>query len=152
LREALGDDSQRPRYIATAHRRGYRFITKVVSPQPSIASREIKKHGVARTEQKGKISSSPPAPGTHLKPVVVGRDAELQKLRILFAKAVSGERQIVFVTGEPGIGKTTFVENFVFGVQESAEFRATEGSEAKVQTRPRAKVQSPGIPTTAPPS
>jgi len=31
----------------------------------------------------------------------------------LFTKALHGERQIVFVTGEPGIGKTTLVENFL---------------------------------------
>ena len=31
----------------------------------------------------------------------------------LFAKALRGERQIVFVTGEPGIGKTTLVETFL---------------------------------------
>src|SRR5262245_12521387 len=29
IREALGDDVQRPRYIETAHRRGYRFIAPV---------------------------------------------------------------------------------------------------------------------------
>jgi pimeloyl-ACP methyl ester carboxylesterase/DNA-binding winged helix-turn-helix (wHTH) protein len=35
IRRALGDDSQQPRYVETAHRRGYRFIapvTKVTSP------------------------------------------------------------------------------------------------------------------------
>ena len=29
------------------------------------------------------------------------------------AKALDGERQIVFVTGEPGIGKTTLIEAFL---------------------------------------
>jgi DNA-binding winged helix-turn-helix (wHTH) protein len=29
IREALGDDVQRPRFIETAHRRGYRFIAPV---------------------------------------------------------------------------------------------------------------------------
>jgi DNA-binding winged helix-turn-helix (wHTH) protein len=35
IRRALGDDSQQPRYVETAHRRGYRFIapvTVVTSP------------------------------------------------------------------------------------------------------------------------
>src|SRR5690348_3502698 len=32
LRDALGDDAATPRYIETAHRRGYRFIA---SPTPS---------------------------------------------------------------------------------------------------------------------
>jgi predicted ATPase len=43
----------------------------------------------------------------------VGRDAELAQLHKWLEKALSGERQIVFVTGEPGIGKTTLVETFL---------------------------------------
>jgi DNA-binding winged helix-turn-helix (wHTH) protein len=31
LRRALGDDARQPRYIETVHRRGFRFIGKVVS-------------------------------------------------------------------------------------------------------------------------
>jgi predicted ATPase len=33
-------------------------------------------------------------------------------------KALQGERQIVFVTGEPGIGKTTVVEAFLIGIRD----------------------------------
>jgi pimeloyl-ACP methyl ester carboxylesterase/DNA-binding winged helix-turn-helix (wHTH) protein len=35
LRKALGDDSHQPRYIETAHRRGYRFIAPVVATEPT---------------------------------------------------------------------------------------------------------------------
>jgi DNA-binding winged helix-turn-helix (wHTH) protein len=38
LRKALGDDPRTPRFIETVHRRGYRFIGKVVSSQHSVAS------------------------------------------------------------------------------------------------------------------
>src|SRR3954471_3518492 len=31
LRKALGDDARRPRYIETVHRRGYRFVGKIVA-------------------------------------------------------------------------------------------------------------------------
>jgi pimeloyl-ACP methyl ester carboxylesterase/DNA-binding winged helix-turn-helix (wHTH) protein len=34
LRKALGDDSHHPRYIETAHRRGYRFIAPVAVAEP----------------------------------------------------------------------------------------------------------------------
>jgi len=44
---------------------------------------------------------------------VVGREAELQRLHGWCEKALKGERQLVFVTGEPGIGKTTLVNAFL---------------------------------------
>src|SRR5919108_6605901 len=35
IRQALGDDRQTPRYIETAHRRGYRFIGTIsTAPEP----------------------------------------------------------------------------------------------------------------------
>jgi pimeloyl-ACP methyl ester carboxylesterase/DNA-binding winged helix-turn-helix (wHTH) protein len=37
IRRALGDDSQTPRFIETAHRRGYRFIASVVTEHPTVA-------------------------------------------------------------------------------------------------------------------
>src|SRR6476619_1141243 len=38
LREALKDDAQRPQYIATAHRRGYRFLPVVTTSPPVVSS------------------------------------------------------------------------------------------------------------------
>jgi hypothetical protein len=43
----------------------------------------------------------------------VGRAVELGRLGDWFAKAHAGERQIVFVSGSPGIGKTRLVEAFL---------------------------------------
>ena len=45
--------------------------------------------------------------------MLVGREAELTQLHSLFAKAGTGERQMVFVTGEAGIGKTALIDAFV---------------------------------------
>jgi predicted ATPase len=50
----------------------------------------------------------------------VGRAAELTQLHTWFSQAQQGERQMVFVTGEAGIGKTTLVEAFL------AEVAATQ--------------------------
>src|SRR5262249_47614428 len=43
---------------------------------------------------------------------VVGRDESLSRMRTWFEKACQGDRQIVFVTGESGIGKTALVDAF----------------------------------------
>ncbi len=52
----------------------------------------------------------------------VGRESELAQLHSWFKKALNGERQIVFVSGEAGIGKTSLVEAFLFGVRSYEEF------------------------------
>jgi predicted ATPase len=43
----------------------------------------------------------------------VGREAEFAQLHQWLRKAASSKRQIVFVTGEPGIGKTALVDTFL---------------------------------------
>jgi TolB-like protein/DNA-binding winged helix-turn-helix (wHTH) protein/Flp pilus assembly protein TadD len=40
IRQVLGDDARKPRYIETVHRRGFRFIAEVVSNQHSVVSKE----------------------------------------------------------------------------------------------------------------
>src|SRR5438874_4687648 len=41
--------------------------------------------------------------------------------------ALAGQRQVVFVTGEPGIGKTTLVEAFVEQAHNSGGIRVVRG-------------------------
>ncbi len=119
IRTVLGDDARSPRFIETVHRRGYRFIGKVVSSQYSVDSSKEETRGL-RLET-GPVS--PLAPSTQPPaPALVGREAELRQLHQYLAKALRGERQLVFVTGEAGIGKTTLIEAFVFGVRSREEF------------------------------
>ena len=97
LRQALGDTPQAPRFIATMPRRGYRFI----GPGPDT--------GGAR-----EVGSPAAPPSLTLQSVdLVGREAELRQLQGWLAQAQAGARQVVFVTGEPGIGKTAVVDAFL---------------------------------------
>src|SRR5262249_27430761 len=51
--------------------------------------------------------------------VLVGRETELAQLHGWLERAVAGQRQLVFVTGEPGIGKTALVDGFLHQVAAS---------------------------------
>ena len=86
LRSLLGDNAAKPTYIETLRDKGYRFIAPVVGATATFAS-----------------------PSAQL----FGRDDDLRKLSVSFNRACNGNRQIVFVTGEPGIGKTSLVDTFL---------------------------------------
>jgi DNA-binding winged helix-turn-helix (wHTH) protein/predicted ATPase len=133
LRTVLNDDAKQPRFIETVPTRGYRFIGKVVSSQHSVVSRE---EGV-RDLGLGVSFSSPQASSLQSQASnFVGRDAELAALQQWLAKAQRGERQVVFVTGEPGIGKTTLVEAFLQSLESSVQSLASErvqGPKSRVQ-------------------
>jgi DNA-binding winged helix-turn-helix (wHTH) protein len=89
VRTALGDCPKNSLFIETLTRRGYRFIAPVSGP---VASSSV---------------SGRPAQST-----LVGRCGALDVLGETWKRALSGERQIVFITGEPGIGKTALAEVF----------------------------------------
>src|ERR1700723_889112 len=89
LRSALGDRPKHSLFIETIPKRGYRFIAPV---SDTVASNSVRSYG----------------PPTDL----VGRGDALHVLREAWQRALSGERQIVFITGEPGIGKTALADEF----------------------------------------
>ena len=92
IRGILGDSPKKPVFIETLPRRGYRFVAAVLDEEQQPES---------------------PAPTCPAPVRVVGRTRELGELRACFEKALRGERQIVFITGEPGIGKTALVDDFL---------------------------------------
>ena len=105
LREVLGDDSDAPRFIETVPRRGHRSIASL-STTPPVASRQ-------------KLVSSRQSSATgnwQLTTPLVDREAELARLQQALEKAQHGARQMVFITGEPGVGKTSVVEAFLSGI------------------------------------
>ncbi len=90
IRRALGDDPKKPLFVETLPRRGYRFVAAVrehTSPDPARAVE--------------------PASGR-----LVGRDRALGALRDCLGRMLTDQRQIVFITGESGIGKTALVDEF----------------------------------------
>ncbi len=91
-RRALGDSGRVQHYIKTVHGRGYRFIAAIDKDSSDVTiSLPVR-------------SSTMP---------IVGRETELATLEDCFRHVLQGHRQLVFITGEAGIGKTTLVDAFV---------------------------------------
>ncbi|MBV8030114.1 MAG: AAA family ATPase, partial [Betaproteobacteria bacterium] len=109
LRTALRDDARNPRFIETVSRRGYRFIapTMAVAPATAVAP------------PAALAPSAPPAAAARPGPLV-GRSEALSSLCAAWDGARAGRRSIVWITGEPGIGKTTLIEHFMSGVADAA--------------------------------
>src|SRR5262245_48225920 len=107
LRRALSDSPAVPRYIETVHRRGFRFIGPATATAP--------------------VDEPAPIPAPSTPSTLVGRDAELGRLHELLKRAMSGKRQLAFVTGEPGIGKTAVVETLLAQIDSVKAFRVGRG-------------------------
>jgi DNA-binding winged helix-turn-helix (wHTH) protein len=113
LRQALEDPAQAPRFIQTVHRRGYRFLVPV-----TVAA------GRAAADN---VNPLPPCDRAPRLGPVVGRETEVVYLRRCLEKARQGTRQVVFVTGEAGMGKTTVVDAFLAAVGGEAPIRVAWG-------------------------
>ncbi len=100
VRQALGERGRAPRFVRTLHGQGYRFVALVEVREPLPA------------DVTAPPSVSPPSAGRRIVPPV-GRAQELTRLHAWLTQARRGGRQMVFVTGEAGLGKTTLVEAFV---------------------------------------
>jgi DNA-binding winged helix-turn-helix (wHTH) protein len=109
LRKALGDEAKVPRFIETVHGRGYRFLAKVTGHTPAEAAR--KSIRIAKSS----------------KPTMVGREDELAQLQTWYSHVLEGQRRVIFVTGEAGIGKTTFAQAFLDFVAEEGTARVGRG-------------------------
>jgi predicted ATPase len=111
-RQAVGDTGRTQRVIQTVRSCGLRFVADVtaVDGQPA----------------------PPVAPGQALAPMVlpstlVGRETELGTLHHWYTTALQGRRQVGFIAGEAGIGKTTLIETFVAQVATEPAVRIGHG-------------------------
>lgn len=89
LRAALADDPAAPRFIETVPRRGYRFVAAMGTArrdEPTLATAAVESGAVVeRTRERAAIADA-------------------------YRAALGGQRQIVLVSGEAGIGKSTIVD------------------------------------------
>src|ERR1700722_12439134 len=96
LRKILGDDAGQPLFIQTLPKRGYRFVAAIID-EPGRDSQQIPQRNAAAgsAPQERKTTETDSAG-------IVGREEELARLTGLAEILATGQRQVVFVTGEAG--------------------------------------------------
>ena len=85
LRAALGDQVKQPKFIETVHRRGYRFIAPVTTAMNVASAPEW-------------LSKS--------RALLVGREAEISRMRKQLRRVQQGIGGMVLISGTAGVGKT----------------------------------------------
>src|SRR5688572_24622833 len=100
VRAALADDAQSPRFIETASRLGYRFIGHAAQGVPVAAA-------PAASAMPAAVQPSASSANR------IGRRAPLARLAESWRRASGGERQIVWLAGDAGVGKTTLLDAFL---------------------------------------
>src|SRR4051794_10575128 len=96
LREALCDDAHAPIYLTTIPRRGYRFDARVTRIQA-----ETSEDSGTLVHRRDELIKSERW---------IGRNEAQANLLHIWQKTLESVRQIVFLTGDPGIGKTILIE------------------------------------------
>jgi predicted ATPase len=95
LRKILGDDAGQPQFIQTLPKRGYRFVAPVIDAV-----------GIGNSATGAIETQAEKATG------IVDRIEALARLEAQARLAAQGQRQLVFVTGGAGIGKTALADAF----------------------------------------
>jgi DNA-binding winged helix-turn-helix (wHTH) protein len=90
IRKVLGDHHDKPEFIETFPRRGYQFVAPISEVSPGAPS-DLGVNGGRK---------------------MVGREAAIAQLDGYLGQALKAQRQMIFITGEAGIGKTTLVDEF----------------------------------------
>jgi predicted ATPase len=104
LRKLLGDEAENPRFIRTERMRGYWFLAQVEEGAGYAA-------GAPVPQQDG----------------IVGRKTEFDKMSGLLRQVKQGERQVLFITGEAGIGKTALIDAFCRQVCNESQLSIARG-------------------------
>lgn len=101
-RKLVQDDPRAPRFVRTAHGRGYEFVAPVT----------VEKIRSANIDQANDVAqpsaSTPPEPRRERR--FVGRVAELARLSVAVKNLRSEQPKVILVSGEAGIGKTRLLQ------------------------------------------
>lgn len=117
IRQALGDSTQSPRFIETIPRRGWRFLSPLTpASRRSVAKQPLRTHRIYPTHQLSQLPT-----------LLIDREKELVHLWQHLEQAQHGKRQIVFVTGEVGIGKTALLDAFLMRAAATANVWTARG-------------------------
>ena len=109
VRSAVGDTGSSQRIIKTVHGRGYRFVADLADLPDAPPPAEI------------------PIEVFSGKTAAVGRDAEMGKLMRWQQRANSGHRQVVVISGDAGVGKTTLARAFLESAEKNSDTLVLSG-------------------------
>src|SRR6266478_2839695 len=105
IRKALGDHHNKPEFIETFPRRGYQFVASI-----------------------SEVSAGAPSDlGFNAGRKMVGRKAAMAQLEGCLGQALKAQRQVIFITGEAGVGKTTLVDEFHQSASLRSNLRVVRG-------------------------
>ena len=108
IRRALSDTAKASQYLQTVGHKGYRFHTPDADPQNQTSAWRAASH------------KQPIQP-------IIGRQQELSQLQQWFRAAQQGQRQVVLISGEAGMGKTTLIELFLASLGPGDSLRISWG-------------------------
>src|SRR5215510_58372 len=103
IRGVLGDQAEDPHFVETLPKKGYQFMAAVTDTETSASGNAL------------------PIPK------LVGRKSALADLDRYLEKALNSQRQVVFVSGEAGIGKTSLVDAFQQRAEVKPDVRVMRG-------------------------
>jgi DNA-binding winged helix-turn-helix (wHTH) protein len=106
IRKLLGERGGGMKFLETIPRHGYRFIAPVETVVAAVAPASFVANGSA---------------------CLIEREEQLSMLETALAAADAGARQIIFITGEPGIGKTALVRAFAAKIEARRQISVTCG-------------------------
>ena len=105
IRKALGDRRDKPEFIETFPRRGYQFVASLSDVSAGTAL-DV---------------------GSNAARKMVGRESAMAQLEGYLGQALKAQRQVIFITGEAGVGKTTLVDEFHQAAARRPNLRVVRG-------------------------